>query len=227
MKCRVQHLLPAVVGLAALLFVGTAAQAAGGSAAIEVRRIVPAQPSQVSPREVSVLVFFDFSRDSRTLFNHLSTWAKDVSGLVVLDREVITKHDTLALARAFIVARTLGVTGSVLPKLFNLAHRQRQKPANSSSGDESGSLKSKIAAIFKSVGINAIEFQAAWHSQASEQGLRRARAMAGRFQVEQAPIIVINGAWKLIPEPGASAQALIDALSRKMSQVLIHTSAEV
>ncbi|MDN5864373.1 MAG: hypothetical protein L0I62_04050 [Gammaproteobacteria bacterium] len=227
MRFDVRKAVLAAALAAPLLLWGAGERAAAApESPIEVIRLVPAQPSQVAPSEVSVLVFFDFNQASKTLFERLALWAKNVGGHVVLDRELVMAPGPAPLARAFVVARTLGVTDAVLPALFELAARQPPRETQQAFSGAEPPIKPAIADIFRSVGINEIEFNAAWDSKLSDAGLRRARAMAERFQIHAAPVIVVNGLWKLVPMAGASANNLVDALNGKMNRVIVQTSAE-
>lgn len=200
---------------------GFGAQAAAGP--VKVTRLVPAQPSQVAPAKVSVLIFFDFKPASRALFQRLASWAGIAGSRVVLGREPLVGSDKAPLARAFMVARTLGVTETVLPALFDLA---ASRPDSAQAGQDASPLKPAIADIFKSAGINKIEFMAAWQSGAAHAGLLHARTMAERFQAHASPLVIVNGSWKLAPSAGASADEVIAALNREVNQAQSRITAE-
>lgn len=224
MRCFVKSLLWGAALVAAAACLNAQAADTAGTATVKVTRIVPAQPSQVAPAKVSVLVFFDFKPTSRTLFQALDAWAQGAGSGIVLDREPLVDSNKAPLAHAFVVARTLGVTGTVLPALFNLAaappkHKNRNQ-------DDAAALKSAIADIFASAGINGIEFQAAWNSSVSKNGLLHARLMAGRFEAGSAPLLIVNGLWKLEPASGASTAEMIAALEHQVDEAKARITAE-
>lgn len=202
--------------LLAVVLVGAcppAASAAAAPPAVAVSRIVPAQPSLAAPNRIGVLVFFDFTPASRAFLARLKQWAAGAGPRIVLDREPLVKGDETPLARAFVVARTLGVTDSVLPNLFGFAadvSRKQRAPAPSTAA---------IAGVFEPAGINGVEFTAAWNSPAADDGLIRARALAARYEVSGAPVVIVNGLWRLVPAAGADAASLIAALDRQISVV--------
>lgn len=211
-----------VLGVAALawLVVGGAAVAAPATtqAPVAATRLVPAQPSLAGPERIGVLVFFDFTRASETLLARLPTWLGDTGRPIVLDREpVVTGTDATPFARAFMVARTLGVTSSVLPALVKLAQAGSANGQSQSRQQSTGKMRAAIAAAFAQVGINQIEFTAAWNAPATSAGLVRARAMSARFQVASAPVLIVNGQWKLLPSAAASVTDILTALNVKLA----------
>ncbi|MGH8271675.1 MAG: hypothetical protein ACRESG_05035 [Gammaproteobacteria bacterium] len=196
--------------LAAMLVSGPLQAAAP---AVAVNRIVPAQPSQAAPDQIGVLVFFDFSAASQALLGRLAQWASGAGHRIVLDREpLIGGGNDITFARAFVVARTLGVTDSVLPGLFALAAKTPAKQTDAAA-------TTAIANIFKPVGINGVEFAAAWSSPAAGNGIVRARALAARYQIAQARVVIVNGLWRLVPAADADASSLIAALNQQIAVV--------
>ncbi len=181
---------------------------------VVVSRIVPAQPSQAGPDQIGVLVFFDFSPASRAFLTRLGRWASGAGHHIVLDREpLLAGGNDAPFARAFVVARTLGVTDSILPGVFGLAADSPRSPSGASVPINA------IANIFKSAGINNVEFSAAWNSSTTDSGLVRARALAARYQVSRAPAVIVNGLWRLVPAAGADASNLIAALDQQIAVV--------
>lgn len=201
---RIAAAAAAAVALAATAGPATAAPAQS----VEVQRIVPAQPSGAGPRHVGVTVFFDFSPASASLMEQIQRWAAGAGSSVVLDRQPLEKGSDPGLARGFIMAQTLGVSGSVLPGLFEIAR-------GSLRGDQ---LRKALAGLFHGSGINGLEFNAAWKSPATEDGLTRARSLAERFGIQSAPAIVVNGVWRLTPAAGGPT-ALLEALESKVAEV--------
>jgi hypothetical protein len=224
MRCYVKSLLCGAAIVAGVAVLNAQAAGTPAAATVKVRRMIPAQPSQVAPDRVSVLVFFDFKPASKALFHALDAWAQGAGSEIVLDREPLVDSDKSPLAHAFVVARTLGVTETVLPALFKLA-ASPPEPQNKNQDDEVA-LKSAIADIFDSAGINEIEFQTAWNSGASKSGLLHARLMSGRFEAKGAPLLIVNGLWKLEPGSGASADETIAALDRQVNKIKVRITAE-
>ncbi|MGH8274491.1 MAG: hypothetical protein ACRES9_09635 [Gammaproteobacteria bacterium] len=216
-------------------FLSAALVAAGGvshaaqttKAPVAVTRLVPVQGSQTAPNRVGVLLFFNFTPASKALIGRLVTWAGGVGQTVVLDREPLVGDDPAVLARAFIVSRTLGVTASVLPALFELgANRPDMKTMSyADKQKETKKLRAAVAGIFANVGIVGIEFNAAWHSKATDNGMVRARVLSERYGMKQAPALIVNGIWKLTPEAGASSADVLAALDRKVGAAVAQITA--
>ncbi|MGH8427114.1 MAG: DsbA family protein [Gammaproteobacteria bacterium] len=184
-----------------------AAPAAAPPPAVKTERIVPAQPSGAAPDQIGVLVFFDFSPASHALINYLEGWSGRAGQQVVLDREPLVANTPDPLVRAFIVARTLGVVEPVLPGLFKLAADTPAQPLTVQT----------LEKAFEPWGIDPIEFGAAWQSPVATDGVIRARALAARYGVSSAPVIVVNGVWRLTPTAGANPQDLIAALDARIA----------
>ncbi len=215
-----QGILVSVLALVCIAAPAVAAKKAPTTTApVVATRVTPAQPSQAGPNRIGVLIFFDFNPGSQALFKQLAVWARGLGRPVVLDREpTVTGSGPVPLARAFVVARTLGVTDAVLPKLFQLAPTlPKMNRPGADRQAELNKVHAAIAKVFAAAGINRIEFSAAWNSAAADAGVIRARAMTGRFQVAQTPIVVVDGLWKLIPGSGASAGDIVAMLERKVT----------
>jgi len=198
----------AVAAAAALALSAGPVATAASAQSVQVQRIVPAQPSGAGPQQVGVTIFFDFSPASQSLIEQVRRWAAGAGSGIVLDREPLASGSDPELTRGFFMARTLGVSGSVLPGLFGLQRSPLQ-------GDQ---LRKALASLFQGTGINTLEFNAAWNSPATADGLTRAQSLAQRFGIPSAPAIVVNGTWRLTPAAGG-ATALVEALEHKVSQV--------
>jgi len=195
----------------AALFVGvilipSALATTGG---VQVSRIMPTQPSGVAPNQVSIRIFFDFSPTSQALLKGLKNWTAGAGNAVRVDQEpLITAHDRM-FVQAFFVARILGVMEPVLPSLFSLAQ---------SSGDNEPD-ESALARIFKPWGIVPVEFQAAWGSSRTAQAMLRAQALAERFSVMRAPVILVNGIWRIDIAPQTRPAVVFSCLTRQVERV--------
>lgn len=187
----------------------SAAATAPAAPPISVQRIVPAQPSGVAPDQIGVVVFFDFTPESRRLLARLHNWGANGGTRIVLDREPLVASLPDPLAHAFVVGRTLGVLDAVLPGLFKLG-----ADAHAGAPDEAALEK-----VFAPWGIDTVEFDAAWNSPTAAAGVTRAQALAARYGVTGAPVIVVNGVWRIVAGPGASAGDLIAALNDRVAAV--------
>lgn len=189
-----------------LAVTAAAAVPPAGAAKVDVHRIVPAQPSDVAPDRIGVLVFFDFSPASRALLARVRIWGANAGSRIVLDREPLVTSSDDALARGVVVGRTLGVLDDVLPGLFDLAAQRRGDPDPKS-----------LESVFRPWGVNPVEFTAAWNSPVADAGITRAEALAARYQVSAAPTIVVNGEWRITLAPGFTPQQAIAALNDRIA----------
>lgn len=204
--------------LPALLLLGAALPALGEASpaapAVNVANLVPAQPSGSRADQVGVVVFFDFTQESRRLLKRLNQWAANAGSEVVIDREPLVTPATAPLAHAFMAARTLGIPGPVLDGLFNI-HTDPAHP---------GATRRALAKLFQSWGTGPLEFNAAWNSDATRNGFLRAQSLAERFGVAKAPAIVVDGLWRLTPGRPNALAALFDTLGQKVGQAALTAS---
>lgn len=208
----IRHLSAALL-CAALAATAQAAPAAG-TPPVTVSRLVPTQPSGADADHVGVVVFFDFSPASRAMLKRLDDWAKTAGNEVVIDREPLVTPMNRPLARAFMTARTLGVTNPILDGLFTI----RPDPA------DAGATRKRLQSLFKTWGISEIDFGAAWGAQITDNGLLRAQTLAERYEVSQAPAIVVDGIWRLTQNDAGATAALINELGDKVGQAALIAS---
>jgi len=205
-RIRFLAALAAVVVAAGGLASWAATGVARADNAVTVQRIVPAQPTGAPPDRVGVLVFFDFTPASERLLREVRQWAAGAGDGIVLDMEPVDSGKHPELARGFVVARTLGVTATVLPGLFQLGDSPLKDKQ----------LHQALASLFQDAGINGLEFNAAWKSNATRSGVMHAQSLAERFDIAAAPAVVVNGVWRLT---AAGPAGLMGALQNKVAQV--------
>ena len=182
--------------------------------AVDVARLVPAQPSGSRADQVGVVVFFDFSRSSSEMLQRLDQWAANAGSEVIIDREPLVTPASAQLAHAFMAARTLGIAGPVLDGLFNI----RPDPARPEN------TRQALAKLFQSWGMGSLEFNAAWGSTATRNGYIRAQSLAERFAISTAPAIVVDGVWRLTPTQPAALVPLFAALDKKVGEASLIAS---
>jgi|GEM_PF-1550216 len=209
-KFKILFPIIALLGLAAPAWSATAPAAP----AVNVARLVPAQPSGSRADQVGVVVFFDFSHASREMLKRLDQWAANAGSEVVIDREPLVTPTSAPLAHAFMAARTLGIAGPILDGLFNI----RPDPARPDT------TRQALAKLFQSWGMGSLEFNAAWGSTATHNGFIRAQSLAARFEVSSAPAIVVDGLWRLTPAQPATLGPLFAALDKKVGEASLIAS---
>lgn len=206
--------LLALIGAIVMTVPAWAAAPPASTPPVLVSRLVPTQPSGADAEQVGVVVFFDFSRASQRMLKHLDQWAANAGSEVVIDREPLVTPVTAPFARAFMTARTLGMTKPILGGLFNI----KPDPTDPTA------VKKQFRTLFKTWGIGDVEFNAAWQAQVTDNGYIRAQTLAQRYGVTQAPAIIVDGIWRLTPTaPGAMA-ALMQALNSKVSNASLIAS---
>lgn len=191
-----------------------AGNASAAPPAVVTSRLVPTQPSGTGAEQVGVVVFFDFGAASHALLKRIDQWAESAGNEVVIDREPFVTQLDMPLARAFVTSRTLGVTNPILNGLFNI----KANPADPQA------TQKQLQSLFKTWGIGEVEFDAAWNAPVTGNGLTRARSLAQRYGVTQAPAIVVDGIWRLTPTNPNAIGALIQALNDKVGKAALIAS---
>lgn len=202
------------LALTTVLTVARAAPATRAKPTVDVSRLVPTQPSGTSADHVGVVVFFGFGPASHSLLKRLDQWATSAGGDVVINREPLVTPITRPLARAFMTARTLGITNPILDGLFSM------KPDPS----DPKATRKRLRTLFKAWGIGAVEFDAAWSAQVTDNGFIRAQTLAERYEVKHVPAIVVDGIWRLTPNDPNATGALVNALADKVNQAALIAS---
>jgi len=90
------------------------------------------------------------------------------------------------LARAFYVAKALGVLERIHEPLFNAIHIKRKKTYS----------KEAIRAFFVSQGISAADFDKTYNSFQVANQIARARDLGKRFKIQGVPSFVVDGQWR-------------------------------
>lgn len=211
-----RHVTRLLVLIGAIIVTVPAWAAAPSASAppVLVSRLVPTQPSGADAEQIGVVVFFDFSHTSQRMLKRLDQWAANAGSEVVIDREPVVTPVTAPFARAFMTARTLGVTKPILSGLFTIKANPTDPKA----------VKKQFLTLFKTWGIGAVEFNAAWQAQVTDNGYIRAQTLAQRYGVRQAPALIVDGIWRLtLTKPGALA-TLMQALNNKVSKASLIAS---
>lgn len=90
------------------------------------------------------------------------------------------------LARAFYVAKALGVLDRIHEPLFNSIHIKRQK----------NFTKEAIRAFFVSQGVSGEDFDKTYNSFQVANQVARARDLGKRFKIQGVPSFVVDGQWR-------------------------------
>jgi thiol:disulfide interchange protein DsbA len=155
---------------------------------IHYKKLVPAQPTGVSPGKVEVVeVFWYGCPHCFALDPELETWRKqEKPSYVEFVRVPAIWNDTLRIhARVFYTAEALGKLEALHTAIFQEIHANH---------DMLNTVE-KIAGFFTAHGVSAPDFQKAFSSFAVESKLQRAEFLSQRYRVESVPTIVVNGKY--------------------------------
>jgi thiol:disulfide interchange protein DsbA len=165
------------------------------------RKIMPAQPTGVSPGKVEVVEIFWYGcPHCFSLDPAIESWrARSKPAYVEFVRVPAMWNDQLRLhARLFYTAEALGK----LDELHTLIFREIQV-----SGNYLNSVD-KMAAFFRQHGVSPEEFQKTFSSFAVESKLQRADVLNRRYGVDSVPMMVVNGKYATQVDTAGGEQAL-------------------
>jgi thiol:disulfide interchange protein DsbA len=155
---------------------------------VNYKKLVPAQPTSVSPGKVEVVeVFWYGCPHCYALDPALETWRRqDKPPYVEFVRVPAIWNDTLRMhARVFYTAEVLGKLDELHSAIFREIHVNH---------DMLNTVE-KISAFFTAHGVSAQDFQKAFSSFAVESKLQRAEVLNQRYRVESVPVFVVNGKY--------------------------------
>lgn len=165
------------------------------------RKIVPAQPTSVSPGKVEVVeVFWYGCPHCFTLDPAIESWrAKNKPPYVEFVRVPAMWNDQLRMhARLFYTAEALGK----LDELHTLIFREIQVSRNVLDTED------KMVAFFRQHGVSPEDFKKTFSSFAVESKLQRADSLNRRYGVDSVPMMVVNGKYATQVDTAGGEQAL-------------------
>lgn len=141
------------------------------------------------PNKIKVVEFFSYACPAcYSLEPKLKLWIEKLPANVeFLRMPVVFRKDWMVLARAYFVARGLGVEHRVTPLLFTAIQEEGKNPTDSKI----------LSNIFANVGINKTTFDNAFnHSTFIDAELDKAQTLMTNYQIQRVPSFVINGQFK-------------------------------
>jgi thiol:disulfide interchange protein DsbA len=152
------------------------------------KKLVPAQPTNVSPGKVEVTeVFWYGCGHCYALDPALESWkTKGKPAYVEFVRVPAMWNDATRMhARVFYTAELLGKLDELHTLIFREIH---------ANGNQLNTVE-KISTFFREHGVSADEFQKAFSSFAVESKLQRADFLNRRYRIEAVPTVVVNGKY--------------------------------
>ena len=165
------------------------------------QKIVPAQPTGVTPDKVEVLEIFWYGcGNCFALDTAIDSWrAKSKAPYVEFVRVPSMWNEAQRLqARVFYTAEMLGK----LEELHALIFREVNVKRNPFDSVE------KIGAFFREHGVSTDDFQQAFSSVTVEGKLQRADFLNRRLRIQNAPVLIINGKYRTSVEMAGGEQQL-------------------
>ncbi len=167
------------------------------------------------PTKVEVVELFGYWCPHCNSFErYLGPWKAKAPGYVDFKHyPVVFRGNQTEFAKAYFVAKALGVEEEAHPALFNLIHRQR---GWINTGEELG-------AFFADLGVENKAFDKAYGSFSLNGQLNTAKRKAREYQLSGVPTMVVNGKYRITADQaGSQANMLkvVDYLVEKEKSAL-------
>jgi thiol:disulfide interchange protein DsbA len=169
------------------------------------KKIVPAQPTSVTPGKVEVIeVFWYACPHCFELDPAIESWRKKGKpAYVEFTRIPAMWNDTLRIhARLYYATEALGKLEELHSAIFREIHVN---------GNPLNTLE-KMQAFFKQHGVSPEDFQKAFASFGVESKLQRADFLNRRYQINSVPVVVVNGKYVTDRQMAGGDRELFDLI---------------
>ncbi|MGD8379257.1 MAG: thiol:disulfide interchange protein DsbA/DsbL [Gammaproteobacteria bacterium] len=201
-----KRLLLAMMAVSAFAFGGLALAADNLQAGTDYEAVDPPQPTNVASGQIEVIEFFSYACPHCYAFEpYLEDWSKSRPDNVVLTRipAVFNGGEWEVTAQSYYTEQALGTMDKTHQALFDYIHKDH-KPMRT---------KADAAAFFEQHGVSEKEFSQAWDSFSVDSDMRRAAAMAKRYQITGVPTMVVNGKYRVDAEMAHNFPNLLKTVS--------------
>ncbi len=173
-------------------------------------RLVPAQPTSVSPGQVEVLEFFWYGCPHCFAIDPLvESWKKTKPAYISFSRvPVMWSEGHRSTARLYYTLESLGKLDQLHSEVFKEIHNNNDPLIATDPNDTAGALRLQ-AAFLKKFGISEDTFTKASQSFAVETALQRADQLVLRYRIEGVPTFVINGKYVADVRSAGSPERLL------------------
>ncbi|MCW8883937.1 MAG: thiol:disulfide interchange protein DsbA/DsbL [Motiliproteus sp.] len=145
---------------------------------------------------------------------HLEPWKKKMDAQSYFKHiPVVFRPNQAEFAKAYYVAKSLGVEKKAHGALFNLIHRQRQWINT----DE------ELAKFFAGLGVSQSDFDKAYKSFALNSQMSSGKKKARAYEITGVPAMVVNGKYRVSADMAGSQRNMlkvVDFLISKEKELL-------
>ena len=193
-------LLAAVASTVAAATSATAAAALPASTpwqeGVNYTRLVPAQPTAVSPGQVEVLEFFWYACPHCYALEPLvQSWDKTKAPYIGFSRvPVLWNEGHRSLARLFYTLQSMGKLNQFHDEVFKEIQVNGDPLIGGDPNNAAAAERMQLAFIRK-LGIPEADFEKVYHSFEVEKSMQRADELVQRYRVSAVPTFVVNGKY--------------------------------
>ncbi|MEM7407490.1 MAG: thiol:disulfide interchange protein DsbA/DsbL [Pseudomonadota bacterium] len=187
----------------ALLFVQSAAALGAKDVEGMYRNINPPLPT-ANPDKVEVLEVFWYRCPHCNRFqSYVKAYEKEMPDYVDFRRmPAVLRDNWIPQAKMYFTAEALGVLEDLHPLIFNAIHSERRPM----------SKLADIKAFFVENGVDAVKFDATWHSFHTDAAVRQADAQTRRYGITGVPTVIINGRYRTSGQVAGSYDAVLEVI---------------
>lgn len=172
-------------------------------------KVLPKEVRTADPSKVEVVEMFGYwCPHCSRLEPVIGPWKKNLSDDVLFNPiPVVFRKNQVEVAKAYYIAKTLGVLDKAHQGMFDMIHKQNQMPRD----------KEQLARFFKSYGVSDKDFDKAYKSFATNSALASGRKKAADYQISSVPTMIVNGKYVVTPAVGGH-KAMLDVVDYLVEQ---------
>ncbi|OMH39600.1 hypothetical protein BGP75_03055 [Motiliproteus sp. MSK22-1] len=188
------------IALLIIPFMAVAAQAAEYEEGVHYTRLAKQVRTQ-DPSKVEVVEMFGYWCPHCNNFErYLEPWKKKLGDQAYFKHiPVVFRPNQTEFAKAYYIAKALGVEDKTHSGLFSLIHRQRQWINN----------KEQLGEFFANYGVDEASFNKVYNSFSINSQLSSGNKKASAYQITGVPSLVVNGKYLVSAESAGSQRNML------------------
>jgi len=171
---------------------------------------LPQAVRTADPSKVEVVEMFGYWCPHCNNFErYLEPWKRQQDSAVDFKHvPVVFRGNQEEFARAYYVAKELGVEAQAHPQLFNMIHRQRQWIDN----------KTQLGQFFAGLGVSQEAFDKVYGSMMINSQMNLGRKRAGEYRISGVPSMIVNGKYLVTAEQAGGQRQMLEVVDHLVAK---------
>jgi len=171
---------------------------------------LPQAVRTADPSKVEVVEMFGYWCPHCNNFErYLAPWKRQLdAGVDFKHVPVVFRPNQEEFARAYYIAKSLGVEEQAHPQLFNLIHGQRQWINN----------QQQLGQFFAGLGVSEEAFNKAYGSFGINSQMNLGRKKTGEYRISGVPSMVVNGKYLVTAEKAGGQRQMLEVVDYLVAQ---------